>query len=161
MSRCGQRCQRTHSIDTTPLLMQAVMPIAYCSAILYRSCEVYDMLEIRVLNQRAEAEIHWHSSQFSTYPTRRPAATRCSPHSRPLAVKLWALIAQDKVSHFCSSCIQLLSSCSITARENGPVLTWCEAYGRFGQVFRSSCCAVNRSARYHQAWMPAEFTCTM
>jgi hypothetical protein len=28
-------------------------------------------------------------------------------------------------------------------------------------VFRSSCCAVNRSARCHQAWMPAEFICRM
>ena len=121
----------------------------------------YDMLEIRVLHRRTKAEIQWHSSQFCTYPTRQPAATRCSQHSRPLAVKLWALTALHKQSHFYSSCTQLLSSCSITGPENGPVLTWCEAYGRFGQVFRSSCCAVNRSARCHQAWMPAEFICRM
>jgi hypothetical protein len=119
------------------------------------------MLEIRVHHRRGKAEIHWHSSQFSTYPTMEPAATRCSLHSKPLTVKLWALTALRKQSHFYSSCTQLLSSCSITGRENGPVSSWCEAYGRFGQVFRSSCSAVNRLGRCHQEWRPAEFTCTI
>jgi hypothetical protein len=136
------------------------MQIAYCSAILSRSREVRHV-EIRVLIEERRRTIHWHSSQFSTYRTRQTAATRCSPLSKPLAVKSWALAALHKQSHSYSSCMKLLSSCSITGRENGPVLSWCEAYGRSGKVFRSSCCAVNRSAPCRQAWMPAEFTYTI
>ena len=69
------------------------------------------MLEIRVHHRRAKAEIHWHSSQFSTYPTRQPAATRCSPHSKPLAVKLWALTrytsSRTSIHHACSAVVAL------------------------------------------------------
>jgi hypothetical protein len=121
MSRCGQSCQRTHSIGTSPLLM----PGGHADILLFQQSFPapvrYDMLETRVLHRRTEAEIYWHSNQFSTYPTGGPAAARCSPHSRPLAVKLWALTALHKQSHFYSSCTQLLSSCSITGPENRPV----------------------------------------
>jgi hypothetical protein len=76
----------------------------------------------------------------------------------PLAKRLWALTAQHKQSHCCLSEVQLLPSCSMTGRENGPALTWCEAYGPFGQVFRSSSCAVNRSTPCRHAGMPVECT---
>ena len=44
-----------------------------------------------------------------------------------------------------SYCILLLLSSSIAGRENRPAVRWREACERFGQMFRSSCCAVTRA----------------
>ncbi len=160
MSRCGQSCQRTHSIGTTPLLMLAVMQIAYCSAIVSVSPEVRHVGNSRASSKKeggntlALESILYISDQATSSNSVLAAleATGCEVVGTDTATQAVALLF---IMH------AVLSSCSITGREDGPVLSWCEAYGRFGQVFRSSCCAVNRSATCHREWMPAEFTFTM